>query len=217
MKQNETKKLPKNAEQYICVICNFKCSKKSNYDTHISTRKHINATNETSMKRVDAKPFTESCQHCGIIFNSRTTLWRHKKKCTFDTNKGNEEAELLLNHYVGNEENYKDMFIEVMKKHSEITEIMMEQQKTIQELVPKVGNTTNTTTPTPTTAATPDATGPNTTGVPVDMSVMSGKDLNNDFNAAAAVNSNPSSGGARRKRSGTKKRRRRSSKKWWFF
>ena len=32
-----------------------------------------------------------------------------------------------------------------MKKHSEITEIMMEQQKTIQELVPKVGNTTNTT------------------------------------------------------------------------
>lgn len=72
-------------------------------------------------------------------------------------------------------------------------------------------------TPTPTTAATPDAPGPNTTGLPLDMSVMSGKNLNDEFDATAADDSKPSSGGARRKRSGTKKRRRRSSKKWWFF
>ena len=40
MKQNETNKMPKNAEVFSCEKCNFTCFKKSNYDTHLATRKH---------------------------------------------------------------------------------------------------------------------------------------------------------------------------------
>ena len=34
------KKMPKNAEIFVCEKCNFTCSKKSNYEKHILTRKH---------------------------------------------------------------------------------------------------------------------------------------------------------------------------------
>ena len=33
-------KMPKNAENYVCLRCNFKCSKESNYNTHLLTAKH---------------------------------------------------------------------------------------------------------------------------------------------------------------------------------
>jgi hypothetical protein len=32
----------KNAENFICEKCDFVCSKKSNYERHILTRKHKN-------------------------------------------------------------------------------------------------------------------------------------------------------------------------------
>ena len=38
--------MPKNAEIYSCKKCNFICSKKSNYDKHLTTAKHLKVTNE---------------------------------------------------------------------------------------------------------------------------------------------------------------------------
>ena len=35
----------KNATKYYCEKCNFKCSKKSNFAIHCSTRKHLNDNN----------------------------------------------------------------------------------------------------------------------------------------------------------------------------
>ena len=36
----------KNAEKFVCLQCNFKCSKKSNYNTHLLTTKHNLITND---------------------------------------------------------------------------------------------------------------------------------------------------------------------------
>ena len=38
---------PKNANKYRCDGCDFKCSKLSEYNRHLLTRKHQNATNAT--------------------------------------------------------------------------------------------------------------------------------------------------------------------------
>jgi len=83
MKQNETILMPKNAEKFICKNCNFSCSKKSNWDKHLMTRKHINETNETKNEtnETEKMPLQYVCKICNKIFNSRTTLWRHNKKC----------------------------------------------------------------------------------------------------------------------------------------
>ena len=37
--------MPKNAEIYTCKICDFKCSKLSNYTSHKMTAKHKMMTN----------------------------------------------------------------------------------------------------------------------------------------------------------------------------
>ena len=43
------KKMPKNAEKYYCKLCDFGCSKQSNYDNHLSTRKHKMIVNDSKM------------------------------------------------------------------------------------------------------------------------------------------------------------------------
>ena len=73
-----TKKMPKNAENFFCQKCNFKCSKKSNYEKHLMTAKHKLATESTKKMPKNAKAF--QCE-CGRQYKDRTGLWRHKKTC----------------------------------------------------------------------------------------------------------------------------------------
>ena len=48
-----TKKNAINANLFICKLCDFNCCKKSNYNKHLATAKHIN--NDMSSKNDDAK------------------------------------------------------------------------------------------------------------------------------------------------------------------
>lgn len=47
--------MPKNAEKYYCKLCDFGCSKQSNYDNHLSTRKHKMIVNDSKMIVKNAK------------------------------------------------------------------------------------------------------------------------------------------------------------------
>jgi len=130
-----TDKTPKNAEKYICEACNFKCSKKSNYNTHILTAKHKMITNGNEKSPKIANP--HMCE-CGKKYIFSSGLSRHKQKCTYTT-----EEEPQNTIVITKEESnidYKAMFIEVMKKNDELHE-------TIREMVPRIGNnnTTNNT------------------------------------------------------------------------
>jgi hypothetical protein len=79
MKQNETKKFQKNQQFFYCELCDYKSSRVSQYQRHLSTLKHQNGTFETKMKQKVPKSSENEC-FCGAQFNSRTTLWRHKRK-----------------------------------------------------------------------------------------------------------------------------------------
>ena len=79
MKQFETKKDPKSTIIFHCKLCNYTSCKKSLYERHLSTGKHQKISNETNMKQNSTEKF--HCM-CGHFFNSRTTLWRHKNKCS---------------------------------------------------------------------------------------------------------------------------------------
>jgi hypothetical protein len=72
--------MPKNASFFSCSICSFKCSKKSNYDKHLSTRKHKNLTNPNNFNSTNAsKRFV--CQNCNKIYKHASTFSTHKKMC----------------------------------------------------------------------------------------------------------------------------------------
>lgn len=70
MKQKSSNQIisPK-LQKYYCENCDYNTSRLSNWKKHIKTKKH----------RV--KPNRINCGFCGELFGSRTTLWRHKKKC----------------------------------------------------------------------------------------------------------------------------------------
>ena len=74
-------------QKFYCELCDYSTSRSSNWKKHISTNKHL---------KKSLKQKTRICEDCGQIFYSRTTLWRHKKKCQ-NINNG-EEEKLLLNH-----------------------------------------------------------------------------------------------------------------------
>jgi len=72
-----------------------------------------NGTNETDLSQKVA----ESLQCiCGICFNSRTTLWRHKKQCTFEKDENTNKEEKTLND--------KDLIIMLVKQNTELMDML---------------------------------------------------------------------------------------------
>ena len=75
--------MPKNAENYYCEKCDFKCNKLSNYNNHLKTKKH-NTTKiqQLQQEKCQKMPNNYICE-CGKIYNHRASLWNHKKKCNY--------------------------------------------------------------------------------------------------------------------------------------
>ena len=72
-------KMPKMPTNYICDKCDFICFKKSNYEKHLNTQKHINATNANLNNALNLNK--KICSICNHNFKHASSLSRHKKKC----------------------------------------------------------------------------------------------------------------------------------------
>ena len=89
-------KTSKNEYYNYCECCDYTASQKSNWDRHLSSKKHFKnaspsvtkSVTKTSKKRVKSY----FCEHCGVEYKSRNGLWRHKKKCEY-INEPEEEEE----------------------------------------------------------------------------------------------------------------------------
>jgi hypothetical protein len=64
---------------FYCETCDYTCYKKYNWDRHILTAKHQNATKLN--KNEAEKEQKILCENCNKEYKDRTGLWRHKKKC----------------------------------------------------------------------------------------------------------------------------------------
>ena len=105
--------------KFLCKICDFTCSKKSNYDVHLMTLKHQNANLCYQNVKKNAKPF--SCEICDAGFKHMSSLSRHKKKCQ---TKEHNLVDLLV------EQNLK-----LSHETMELKEIIVEQNKEFKEIV----------------------------------------------------------------------------------
>ena len=68
-----------NTNIFACETCNFTCSKQSNYDAHILTRKHYILTNTYEKLQKNAAWYTCGC---GKNYKHRQSLYNHKKECS---------------------------------------------------------------------------------------------------------------------------------------
>jgi hypothetical protein len=146
MKQNETFLVPKSSGLFECKLCHYYSSRKSQYERHLLTAKHILKQTET-----DFEPFstqkTYNCK-CGQSFNSRTSLWRHSKKYCInkvqpcfnkdDLNNENEQQK-LIDYLLKENSEFKQLMIDQNKQ-------MIEQNKNMFEVTKTIGNNNNNTT-----------------------------------------------------------------------
>ena len=112
---------------YICKKCAYKTSRKSQFDRHLTTLKHNSELNDNAKgSKIDDGVY--NCA-CGRNYKFASGLSRHKMKCNIDTIEKSCDSE-------DDELTYKTMFMTLVKQNAEL-------QKTIQDIVPKIGNTTN--------------------------------------------------------------------------
>jgi hypothetical protein len=151
-----TKKMQTNAELYVCEKCDFRCSKLSNYNKHLTAIKHLSTQNQ------HITPNVCKCE-CGKIYKERTGLWRHKKKCillqkTTNTNtvisvenesptedKRDELIERLVTsntEMVTSSNEMKSMFQLLLEKYQESQLQNQELMSKMIDVMPQMGNTT---------------------------------------------------------------------------
>ena len=71
---------PKNRQQkFICIKCDYKCSKESDYNKHLNTSKHARLINVNG--QLIEKSHIFKCSICYKEYKSNVGLWKHKKKC----------------------------------------------------------------------------------------------------------------------------------------
>ena len=68
---------------FLCEICDYKCSKQSILNKHLSTPKHLKAKNGL----IKATTGEYICEKCQINFKHQSSYCRHKKKCVDDDSK----------------------------------------------------------------------------------------------------------------------------------
>ena len=133
-------KVSKNAEIYYCRSCDFKCSKKSNFNKHLSTDKHKNRQNTDARATKNATAF--ECE-CGKIYKHRQSLFNHKKKC-LEILPINSEHIVTDTIIVKKEElDYKELLIQAMKQMQDQQQEMKKKDEMMSQMINKIGNTTN--------------------------------------------------------------------------
>jgi hypothetical protein len=138
---------------YICEYCEYITHNKKDFTKHKLTQKHKNNIDETQMTQIYPKK-SQICM-CGQKYNSRSSLWRHKKICVV-----NEEENIILKNKPKDDPKDKqiDLIMMLIKENSELKNMMIEQSKETSEFKnmvidvikngisnTNISNTTNTT------------------------------------------------------------------------
>jgi transcriptional regulator with GAF, ATPase, and Fis domain len=113
MEQNKVHLVQKSSEKFHCNICDYSSCRKGQYLRHLSTDKHKMKLNETNLVQKSSEKF--QCI-CGICFNSRTTLWRHKKICKSENKYEEEEDKKSLTD--------KELIIMLVKQNTELMDML---------------------------------------------------------------------------------------------
>jgi len=140
----ETNLMPKNADFY-CINCDFRCFKKSNWENHVKTKKHIYRLNGKCLELLETEKNAEFYCYCGLIFKTKSGLWKHKNKCQCIK----KMPENIETSYAKENDNLIIMLIkqngELIKEQNSIRQMMMEQQNMVLEIAKNGTNNNNTT------------------------------------------------------------------------
>jgi hypothetical protein len=149
--------VPLSSKKFDCELCDYTTSRKSQYDRHLSTRKHKMIVNDSKM--IGEKFQNEFNCICGKSYKHDSNYYRHKKSCAFVEEKEEEEKtivqntqnsggadkeffgqiiEKIVNPLVKNQNDFQNLVVTQMTTQQQQ---MTTQQQQINEIIPKIGNT----------------------------------------------------------------------------
>ena len=125
------KNKPKTSRKYFCINCDYGTCKKSNYETHISTAKHLNGLKCDVLESFgnENKPKTSDfvCENCEKEFKNRSGLWKHHKICKKNESdspgisKNADDKDDLINYLIKENKEFKNLILEIVKKDTYTT------------------------------------------------------------------------------------------------
>ena len=127
----EIKKNAENAQNFNCINCDFSCCKKSDFNRHLSTRKHFlsHNGNDLEMKKAPKNAAPYECS-CGKKYKSISGLWKHRKICADETETQNNEIT-------------PELILSVLQQNKDLQSLILEQNKTIVDLAKNSNNSNN--------------------------------------------------------------------------
>lgn len=133
--------------QFECKPCDYLTIKKCNYDKHLLTRKHKSSNMETPI-------VCFHCNICGKEYKTQSGMWKHEKACKIEKpvtiHKAIEVTAELAHvivkqqvEYQKDKEEHKKQQEENQKQQERLINQIREQQKQLNELIPRIGNVIN--------------------------------------------------------------------------
>ena len=111
-------------QEYYCESCDYRCSRKFCWERHLSTSKHIEATNgnilATEKVQKVQKVANLCCKNCGKEYTDRTGLWRHKKKCHVTNEDNNSDVDEKISF------DTKQLILTVIKQNHDLQNQIIE-------------------------------------------------------------------------------------------
>jgi hypothetical protein len=128
-----TESCKKVAHSFLCKKCDYTTSKKSSFDKHLLTAKHIFVTDGNTEVAFEHSHLY-SCDKCNKFFKSRHGAWYHKKKCANIQQNVNESD--LVKILLKENKEFKEIIIGQGNK-------MIEQSNIMIDLASKTNSTVN--------------------------------------------------------------------------
>ena len=132
METLETKKMQKVAIKYSCNNCDYITSRKSSFDKHTLSSKHVLGNIlETKLLRI--------CE-CNKEFKTRSGLWKHKKICS--QNICDDKKTQLFGICDQSNNITPELVLNIIQQNQEFKDLLLEQNKIMIEMA-KNNSTTN--------------------------------------------------------------------------
>tara|TARA_R110002074_G_scaffold34608_1_gene95078 strand:+ start:520 stop:1434 length:915 start_codon:yes stop_codon:yes gene_type:complete len=126
--------------KHICKNCNFYSNNKNDFNRHISTAKHKKRVFGNKNEFLEIKKLI--CECCSKEYKTKSGLWKHHKACNKNIiihNIKNNNLENLVVKLITDNNDIKNT---LLKENQELKKKLDEKDNQINELIPKIGNTT---------------------------------------------------------------------------
>jgi hypothetical protein len=117
---------------FECKSCDYVTNKKGNYDKHLLTRKHKSSNMEKTIV----------CFHCKICskeYKTQSGMWKHEKTCKV--------TPVTIQKLLTSNSTLTEIVLKQQEESQKEKEILMnqirQQQKQLNELIPRIGNVIN--------------------------------------------------------------------------